>query len=360
MLHRVLTEEFYRLNAGFFLLIATLAFGFMSGVEHKALAGFFLGSPYLLAIPFGIWLIYSIKIINFNRQQLVRFENQFLFNVVFLPRVKKFLCVSAVIFVQLLPAIGYATFLIMMALVLPGRWNMPIIFGMIAILWFCVTLILLRQLRHPHTTKTIGFLKRFSDVRYSKPIIQFYVEWILRRDPVMICGTKIFCAALIFGVCVLYRSEGYDWRLITMAMTASAIANLLILRQLQNFETYHVSWIRNMPVTRTKRFLWMMSVMVVLFIPEFAVLMKHFPENLSFYWLLVNLLYTISLAALFFGLLYAGAAPLETIGRRSFWIFILLIVLVLFKVPLIAITILTLITGFALYSKNYYLFQPNE
>jgi hypothetical protein len=259
-----------------------------------------------------------------------------------------------------MPAIIYAAFLLLMALTTPAWWNPPMICGMILLLWFFGTLIMLKQFHYPHTTKTISFLKRFSDLRYSKPIVQFYVEWILRRDPVMVSGTKIFCAALIFGVCVLYRSENYDWRLIAMATTGSAIANLLILFQIQNFETHHVSWIRNMPVPKTKRFLWILSVIVILLVPEFAVLTKHFPENLPAHWLLLNMLYAISLAAFFFGLLHAGAAPVETIVRRSFWIFILLIVLILFKVPLIAIILLTLITGFTLYSKNYYLFQPKH
>jgi hypothetical protein len=302
--------------------------------------------------------MYAIKVINFNRQQLARSENQFLFNVVFLPRIEKFLCVSAVIFGQLLPAIGYAAFLIMMTLILPGRWNTIIILGMMAILWCCGSLILLRQLRHPHAGRSISFLKHFTDVRYTKPVIQFYVEWILRHDPVMVSGTKIFCAVLIFAVCTLYRSEAYDWRLVTMATTASAIANLLVLRQLQNFEIHHVSWIRNMPVTRSKRFFWIMAVVTILFIPEFAVLLKYFPKDLPVYFLLLNYLHMISLAALFFGLLHAGAAPVETIVRRSFWIFILLIILILFKVPLIALTLLILIAGFLLYWKNYYLFQP--
>jgi hypothetical protein len=101
-----------------------------------------------------------------------------------------------------------------------------------------------------------------------------------------------------------------------------------------------------------------MCVLVILFIPESVVLVKHFPENLAVHWLLLNLVYSVSLAAFFFGLLHAGAAPVEKFVRRSFWIFILLIVLILFNIPLIAITLLTLIAGFVLYSKNYYLFQP--
>ena len=206
----------------------------MSGVEHKALAGFFLGSPYLLSIPFAIWLVYAVKVINFNRQQLTRPENQFLLHVVFLSRPEKFVCFAAVIFSQLIPAMLYAAFLLMMALAIPG-WNMAIICAMILAVWFFCMAMTTKQFHHPHAEKRISFLKRLIDFGYTKPIVQFYIEWLLRRDPIMVVGIKIFNGVLIFGICRLYHSVNYDWRLITMATTACAIANLVILFQLQNF-----------------------------------------------------------------------------------------------------------------------------
>src|SRR5688500_4396091 len=76
--NKVLAKEYYRLNTGFFLLILTLTFGFMSGVEHRALAEFFIASPLLLLVPISIWVVYLIKIINFNRSQVSLPQNQFL------------------------------------------------------------------------------------------------------------------------------------------------------------------------------------------------------------------------------------------------------------------------------------------
>jgi hypothetical protein len=111
-------------------------------------------------------------------------------------------------------------------------------------------------------------------------------------------------------------------------------------------------------VPKAKRFFWISMVVAISIFPESVVLIKYFPQNLPPHWLLLNLLYGISLSLFFFGLLHTTATPVERFVRKSFWIFILLIVLILFKTPLIGIVLLMLVTGYMLYSKNYYLYQP--
>lgn len=62
-----------------------------------------------------------------------------------------------------------------------------------------------------------SFVKRYHDEKILS--VQFYAEWLLRRDPLMLAGTKIFTGTLIFGICSLYIHESYDWRLISMTVT---------------------------------------------------------------------------------------------------------------------------------------------
>src|SRR5687768_12138586 len=104
MLNKTVAKEFYRLNSGFFLLIATLTFGFMSGVEHKALAQFFVSSPNVLLIPVGVWVVYTFKILNFNKRQANLEENRLLINISFLPAREQILCAGLCFVIQFLPA----------------------------------------------------------------------------------------------------------------------------------------------------------------------------------------------------------------------------------------------------------------
>lgn len=360
LLNKILAKEFYRLNAGFFFLIGILTFGFMSEVEHKAIAQFFVSSPYVLSIPVGIWTIYNFKILNFNSLQLTRFENQIVFNLAFLSFGQQVLCIGICIVLQLLPAVLYSIFLLYIAWSLAAHQSIMIIFIAMTVLWLSSTTLIIRQLHKPHQEKKISFIKRLLDYQYPKPVIQFYIEWLLRRDPVMLAGTKLFTGLFVFGICVLYVSEKYDWRLMAMATTICAAANLLILFQIRNFEHTHISWMKNLPLSMAKKFGLFLIVFTILVLPETAVLLKYFPDHLSFYLLLLNILYTVSIVTFFFGLLHIKSMTPENFTKKSFWIFITLILLILFKVPLILMSLSNFITGFLLFRKYYYLFEPEE
>src|SRR6187455_2700572 len=75
----VFVREFYLANTGFFLLVIAFAGGFMRSYDHVALAEFFISSPLVLIIPIGFWLLYSLKVINFNWEKTKQNENEFIF-----------------------------------------------------------------------------------------------------------------------------------------------------------------------------------------------------------------------------------------------------------------------------------------
>src|SRR4051812_2823646 len=110
VLLKVFVSQFYKANAAFFLLILGFCFGFMSGIEHKALAQFFTSSSLLLLIPIGIWVLYTIKIVLFNRHVLQQPENEFMFCFSLLPVSQQVLMLLNVLSAQMLPALLYAVF----------------------------------------------------------------------------------------------------------------------------------------------------------------------------------------------------------------------------------------------------------
>jgi hypothetical protein len=346
------------MNSGFFLLIGTLAFGFMSGIEHKALAEFFVGAPYVLAIPIAIWSIYTFKILGFNRQQLHLDENRILFNLAFLSKSEQVSSTGLCFLLQFLPALLYGSFLAATAWRVERFQSIAIILFSLSALFAIGTTIMMRNFRMPNRERKISVLKQFFDQRFRKPLIQFYAEWLLRRDPLMLAGTKIFAGALIFAICRLYVHESYDWRLISMSVTLCGFAQLLILFKLQEFEHDRISWIKNLPIAIPKRFFIVMMALTLFLVPESVVLIKHFPPTLSTFWLVMNLFYLLSLAAFFFGFMHQEALPPERFTKKAFWVFILSILLILFKVPLIILCILNFTVGFLFFSWKYYRYEP--
>ncbi len=79
---------------------------------------------------------------------------------------------------------------------------------------------------------------------------------------------------MVCGLFHILFSAPDDSRLLGMALTTSAIANLLILFQLQDFEHTTISWIKNLPVATAKRYSLLTFVIAIFLIPEFVVLLK--------------------------------------------------------------------------------------
>ena len=346
------------MNSGFFLLVGGLIFGFMSEIEHKALAQFFISDPSALIIPIVVWITYTFKILNFNIKQLRQDESRFIFNVSFLPAGLQFFVTTISFCLQFMPALGYGTFLALIA------WSLslfkPVMIIGIVLVACCVTgtLILMSQYRRPYLQRKVFFVQQFIDRIHTRPVIQFYVEGLVLKYPLMIAGTKIFSGALVLAVCHLYGDEAGDWRLIAMALTTCGLANLLIIFELLDYEHRRIGWIKNLPIKMGRRYLQQMITLILFLIPEIVLLARNFPAQLNTVWLVANIVYLCSLAAFFHGFLHTRSAPIEYFTKKSFFFFIALVLLILFQVPIGILSILNIAMGYYLFSRNYYLFEP--
>ena len=114
VLNAILVREFYLANSGFFLLVVAIAGGFMRGYEHIALAEFFISTPMVLCIPLTVWILYALKVANFNGERLSLQENEFVFYFPLFPVITQWslvlraaaLQLSPVFFVRSIPLSG--------------------------------------------------------------------------------------------------------------------------------------------------------------------------------------------------------------------------------------------------------------
>jgi hypothetical protein len=357
VLNKVLVKEYYRLNAGFFLVIITLAFGFMSGAEHRALAEFFISSPLLLSLPIGMWSIYFVKIITFNRSQVNLPQNQFLyiFNLWTYPRqaLPFFLTVAN----QFMPAMLYGFFLMVMAL--KNNIYIPIIIIPLALLLFLLTgtAVLLRQLNHVASEATASILKKYLDYRFTKPLTQFYLEYVTRTDPALIFGTKIFSGLLIFAVTQLYSGESYDVRLLAMGCALSFSASFMIIRQIHYFENKVFVMLRNLPIPVTRRITTFVFVLLIFCVPEITIVIKYFPDALHWRDALSVLFFGLSTGLLFYGLHFTGVIQQKHFERPVFALVIGWLLVILFRVPVFVLAFVNSGIGIWLVGKYFYRFE---
>ena len=355
ILSKVLTTEFYRVNAMFFLVAIGFCFGFMRGIEHIALAGFFVSSLWLVMIPVSVWILYTIKVIIYNQRE-VKFErNWFLYS---LPLTNAFPAYITVVVGQLAPAIVYGIFLSLFTLKEDQ-------FDILAVILFSqITLIIIsvwqlyHSLKYPHQQKTTSMPVRRLDQLFAKPIAWIFVEGIVRSQPGMIYVTKIASCLVIYGAAQSYLVDQYDARLYLMSACAAFSANLALVFQYQKFEVFDLMIFRSLPISSIKRMSTFAISMAFMCFPEIAILFTNLPTHLS----TINYLYAITFGLSWlvagYGVLYVRKTDFDSFTRVVFFASMGMLLLILFGVPLLIMAGILLAAGTILLNKNYYSFQP--
>ena len=357
ILDKVVAREFYRISAGFFLVVIGIGFGFMSKAEHVALAQLFVSTAYLSFVPVGLWCLYALKIMQFNRQTTGLSQNYFLSSILHLSLFRK----SALLFceagIELLPAILYGIFLAAIAKEAQHFAAMYIIGGSLLLLTGLIAYSLHHNLLHTSREARVTFFKRVFDAQFIKPQIQFFIEWIIRKQPVLFFGIKLFGCLIIMAVAHLYVADAYDGRLMGLGMLLVAAANSVVAFHYHQFENRDFQLLRNFPVTHTRRILLFLMSGFVLCLPEWIFLYRFFPDVLGIAVYCNLVLLALSLMLLSYALLFTRHILFEKYVRHIFFLFITLMLLVLFKVPFVILIVILSVLAIYFIRTYYYNFE---
>ena len=272
-LYRLLVLPFYVRNAGTFLVIVLLAFGFMRPMDHEALITAALGSPFLLGVILGLWTLYTYRTLSFVKSQLAAPEHLFLDTFRLLPTPTRGFY-WLILFTQLLlPIIGYAIWMLARA-VHYGAWG-PF-FVIIATL---ITLVALAaagadyRLRH-HPPTAFRLPRTSIQLRYEL----FFPTFWLRHKPLSLGLTKLISGGLLVGVCWLYPTDEYDERLLLIGLMLSLITHSRVAQELHDFEQRYLLFLPNLPFSRWQRLGRYALTYGLLWLPELVLLWRNRPD----------------------------------------------------------------------------------
>jgi hypothetical protein len=356
----VFVRDFFRINVGFFFVCTGICFGFLSGREHLALAQSFISSFFLFLIPLSVWILYLLKVINFNTLSFVRKENSFFYTARILPHSSLWICLLIVAVYQLLPILLYAAFLVAVAIQQNQLSSVTLICLSVSILTLCIAYRLYLNILYPSQEKKVGYLKNWLDQWITKPYSWFFPEWILRTQPLLVIGTKLFASLLIVGVARLYSFDEYDERLLAMGSTLAFAANLAIVYYYHRFENFHLRIVRSLPFSLPSRVSFFLLVIGLLSLPEWGVLITYFPKALPLVDLILIALVGYSIYFLGYAYLFRTDITLEKFIGRIFTAAFFLVIAILFKVPVLLIALVLFSCGYFIYKNNFYRFEFNE
>jgi hypothetical protein len=360
ILYKVITKEFYRENAAFFLVVIAICGGFMSGIEHKALAEFFISSEITLLIPISVWIIYTLKIIQFNNKTILLDENEFVFALANLSIRIQGVTLLTIIFSQLLLVLIYAVFLVATAFI--HEQNATVIYILLSLIGLILTatINLFQQLNNPQSFLKEGAISKFLNMKFYRHHLQFFPEAILREELLLVAGSKVFSGLLIIGVAALYNYEAYDLRLVAMGITIAMTGNIVLLFKYHQFEEQRLSILRNLPLSLVERFVNFLITFMIICSPEVGLLIKHFPGSLSTSQFLTAVFYAAAIPITLYSSLYIKSVSIDTLISRSFVFVMTLIVLILFRVEIFFIAMALLVLSVIIFSRYYYSYETRS
>ncbi|GAA4440721.1 hypothetical protein GCM10023091_24750 [Ravibacter arvi] len=353
-LYRSTVSEFYRQHAGFFLAVILLAFGFLSGGEHKALAMFFVtdktGPPYLAAI----WAAYWVLVRVFWSSLWASPPYVFIYQTRLLPPAIRFYRLAVLAAGLLLPAIAYGIWIIgnaAQAGLLPGAVKVT---GILLIYWACLVFSADWQLKHQNIAANRKSLPVRFWFRRPASWIFWTAEWLIREKGLTLLLCKL--GVTLFTICTLlyFGTDDYDIRLPAIGLSIATLANIGISYEIWHWENDIWRWRRSLPIPLLTRAFLLIGIHLLILVPDFLLSIRYANGLLTFPELAQLFLLQLAILLAYHGLLYKKDAPLdESLGAVFKWA-IVLTLLILYRVPLPALAASLLLSG----GWNYYKWAP--
>ncbi len=351
-MNRSLVLEFYKQNAAFFGLILLVFFGFIKSSEHVAIGTFLIQNPVALILLYLIWIAYSFKVILFLLPNINKKENQFLDVYLILDDKIKILSATSASVNLLAPILFYAAFLILLSISQHLYWPVLFIVGFSILLILLMTYFLhFRLIGLPHEKKVfqLRFLKNFA----IQPIL-FFPSHLLRNEIVLLLLTKVYGCLLVIGTAALYSTDSFDLRLLTTGILLAAIGNVAIMNKYVWFQYQPMAFSLNLPIPDLQIILIQIFNIFLILIPEFIVLIRHYPLELNILDFLGLILFSVGLNYFMYSWMIIKQIELNEFIVVVFWLVVLNTFLILFSVhPIILGSFLLVISGTIVYFRHH-------
>lgn len=334
VLNRCLAIEFYRQNAGFFGLLILIVFGFIKTSEHVAIGAFLVANPATLLFLYLIWILYGIKVALFVGPAISKKENNFLAVFSLLPMRIMLKSALGVSLTLVLPVIAYGAFLITLAI--PNQFYGAITSILVAffVLVIGLSLFIFIRLSNSHSEKVYLPIPLFS--KFARPSWLFFIEYLLRKEPVLFTLSKAYSCLVIIGASALYKTDQFDLRLITTGVLLSFVGNASILHKYCWFLYQKLKYTLNLPISFARFATNQVVMWMLILLPETIIVLRYYPLASDMADITGLVFFGFGITILSFSFLLLKQLELSQFITRIFWLIVISTFLILFSIhPLI-------------------------
>jgi hypothetical protein len=334
VINRCLAVEFYRQNAAFFGLLFLIIFGFIRASEHVAIGSFLVANPATLLLLYAIWIAYEVKVLFFVIPATAKKENNFLSAFVLFTFRDKIKSIIPTTLALLLPIIAYAAFLITLALRHQFYLAIASLLLVFTVSAFGLSFLIFKRLNNIHVEK--GFIQIPVFGKFARPSWLFFIEYLFRKEPVLLILSKAYSCLVIIGTSSLYHTDQYDLRLMATGILLSFTGNTSILHKFNWFNYHEMKFGLNLPLSFIKFYLAYYLTFTILLLPEFIVIFRYYPITLQIGDIAGLIFFGFGLCMVIYSMLLLKQLELSDFTVRVFWLIVISTFLILFSIhPLI-------------------------
>ena len=349
--YKTLVLEYYKQNALFILVVILFAFGFLSGREHITLINNALSSNKLLLYVFLLWFIHFLKTLLFVHRQLSLSQNYFLYNAKYLSLVER----SAIFFyvfamLSLLTSL-YGIFMVVVGL--KSDFYLPIFL----IIIFHIFLILLgtfyfeKRIFLKPELESLVISKYFKLPYIRVPNWLFFHKHLIMNQSILFLITKISTLAIISFFVWLYPTDEYDYRLFSIMGVFVGVAHYTIAVNWVQFLANQMLFDKNLPISTFYRLFWLFIGICIILIPEYFFFVSK--AKVSGLYFIEWVIFTSSIFLSVISIGIKNVNDQEASLKVIFWSFVIGVLLVMFKIPILLFCVFLLFISFLFYSLHF-------
>jgi hypothetical protein len=194
---------------------------------------------------------------------------------------------------------------------------------------------------------------------FVKPLFSFPIWHLWKERKQMLLLTKLFTLLFLYGFIQIYEPYHPDLRPMLLCFLLIVVAHTTIITQIRAFENEWLLFSRNLPIGLPTRFLQIILLYLVLFLPELIYVWKAFPIHFSIIDYPVLVLMVIALPAFFHCIQYTGDMKQEEYMNIVFVVMAVLFFLILYSLT-IWVLLLTLLMAYVFFHVHYFEFEKSN
>lgn len=317
LLRKVLIQQFYLDNTGFFLFLFIFFFGIVRGdmliTYHKSLLLSIISTPLFTIIVCGGWMLYNFKCIQFCRTIVKADDSHYIYILKTLPSGKQFGFYVTVSTLQYLPVLLYSALAIYMAA------TKTMYAAAVFISLFQLLMVLLGAYSIFNTINRNNLYHVFDKVLAAisaafSPRIGYYaypLGYLLNEKKTAFAVVKIF-SLLLLSVSFVRNADDFDADLFEIFFQVILTTHAALIFYLVQFAELQLSFRRNLPIPLIKTAGFYLLTYFILMLPELAFMLANNHQHLQVSHIFFQYGSAIAMLFLYTGILYGCGLHMDS------------------------------------------------